>query len=535
VTVALEESSNVAYIEVGKERLYVPINKVKNVQNNEPSERALTEIGFVRVKAGYTLYRDADYTDRLLNGTLETRFEVTEISNNGARINWAGGSAYVKRADMIQYPNLPYQLLRNTPIFKANSQVIYGSLQANAIVMPSAMTEKEMTVSNSGTRYKLPLDIVIEQDELIAQPVSTKYAIDVQTKTAIDVRSVTGTVIGTVEAGQTVRISNTTNQMASMQFFGQEGTFPLEAIYHTNLVDGAKHVTYEQVVKTLKDIHALYPAFTKLEIIGQTVEGRLIYALKVGNGQREILMDASMHAREHMTTNVLMEMIDQYTTAYARNTTFAGYNVKQTLDKTSIWFVPMINADGVTLVQKGVQAVASKNTVIQINGSSNVARWKANIRGVDLNRNFDNKWAEFKTITSPAWSGFKGNSVFSEPESKALRDFVAKHDFKAYISYHSSGNLLYYWNWQNSLHEARDFAFAKKIGSKTGYSVMKPLYRTSSGSSADWFIRVYKKPGITMEISPYAGDQPVPLKNWADVWKRNQSIGLLSAKESENF
>ena len=61
-----------------------------------------------------------------------------------------------------------------------------------------------------------------------------------------------------------------------------------------------------------------------------------------------------------MTTNVLMEMIDTYTESYRKKSTFAGYNVKSTLDKTSIWFVPMMNPDGVTLVQKGLNGVDSK-------------------------------------------------------------------------------------------------------------------------------------------------------------------------------
>ena len=71
-------------------------------------------------------------------------------------------------------------------------------------------------------------------------------------------------------------------------------------------------------------------------------------------------MDAAIHAREHMTTNVLMEMIDNYTVAYRKSSSFAGYNVKSTLNKTSIWFVPMMNPDGVTLVQKVINSIDSK-------------------------------------------------------------------------------------------------------------------------------------------------------------------------------
>ena len=70
-----------------------------------------------------------------------------------------------------------------------------------------------------------------------------------------------------------------------------------------------------------------------------------------------ILLDASTHAREHMTTNVLMEMIDQYTVAYANKSNFGKYNVRSVLSNVAIWFVPMVNADGVNLVQYGPTAI----------------------------------------------------------------------------------------------------------------------------------------------------------------------------------
>ena len=48
----------------------------------------------------------------------------------------------------------------------------------------------------------------------------------------------------------------------------------------------------------------------------------------------------------------------------------------------------MVNPDGVTLVQGGKNAVKNGDLATRINGSTNFARWKANVRGVDLNDNF---------------------------------------------------------------------------------------------------------------------------------------------------
>jgi g-D-glutamyl-meso-diaminopimelate peptidase len=531
------EQSNLLYFEVGLERYYVDSKDAILSNQSEQSTSLTDSIGYIRLKGPFTLYADEALTMPIIIGNYDARFEVQKLQNNRAVINMNGKNVYVSFNDRVLFTNLPYSVLKDEALLRTDlSNKAIGTLsQKNTFILQSVSGDK-VRWQDKFAKYAISKNNVIEVDELQKHPsISNQHAIQVTVKQKQDLYALNGTKVGSINAGEKLTIVSTNGETGYTYIANIPVKLPLTSIYHTNLVDSSKMITYETMVKNLKTIHTLYPSFTKLEVIGKTVEGKEIYALKVGNGPREIFMDASLHAREYMTTNVLMEMIDEYTHAYTRNTVFDGYQVKSVLDQTSIWFVPMVNIDGVTLVQKGVNATSYKDSVIRINGSSNVARWKANIRGVDLNRNFDGNWAPAATEKAPAWRNFKGYSVFSEPESRAIRDFVAKHKFQAYISYHSSGNLLYYWNWQSSANELRDLAFAKTIGRKTGYSVMSPLYKVGSGSSTDWFIRTYKKPGITMEISPYVGDQPVPFKNWADVWNRNKSIGLLSATESKKF
>lgn len=531
------EQSDLLYFEVGLERYYIhKADAILTNQSKQPTSSTVP-LGFIRLKGPFTLYADKALTIPNITGNYDARFEVQNLQNNRAVINMNGKNVYVSFSERVLFTNLPYSILKDEPLLRTdlNNKAIGTLTQKNTILLHSISGDK-VKWQDKYAKYAISKNNVIEVDELQKQqPISSKQAIQVTVKQKQDLYALNGTKVGAINAGQKLTIVSINGETGYTYFANIPVKFPLTSIYHTNLVDSSKMIPYETMVNNLKTIHALYPSFTKLEVIGKTVEGKDIYALKVGNGSREIFMDASMHAREYMTTNVIMEMIDEYTHAYTRNIAFDNYQVKSLLDKTSIWFVPMVNIDGVTLVQKGVNATAYKNSIIRMNGSSNVARWKANIRGVDLNVNFDGNWAAAATVKAPTWRNFKGYSVFSEPESRAIRDFVKKHNFQAYISYHSSGNLLYYWNWQNSANKLRDLTFANTIAQKTGYSIMSPLYKVGSGSSADWFIRTYKKPGITMEISPYVGDQPVPFKNWSDVWNRNKSIGLLSAKASEKF
>lgn len=61
---------------------------------------------------------------------------------------------------------------------------------------------------------------------------------------------------------------------------------------------------------------------------------------------------------------------------------------------------------------------------------------------------------------------------------------------------------------------------------------MPPQYLPGSGSSADWFIQQTKMPGITLEISPYIGEKPVPLEKWDAIWRQNNKVGLYLALEA---
>ena len=65
--------------------------------------------------------------------------------------------------------------------------------------------------------------------------------------------------------------------------------------------------------------------------------------------------------------------------------------------------------------------------------------------GVDLNRNYGVDWSLtselFKSASDPCFEFYPGKTPFSEPESRAVRDFMASHgDVKFVINFHSNGN-----------------------------------------------------------------------------------------------
>jgi g-D-glutamyl-meso-diaminopimelate peptidase len=347
--------------------------------------------------------------------------------------------------------------------------------------------------------------------------------------------SKTRVAIATIQPGQVFAAKKLVGNFYEIVIAGKTAYLSQSAVNdkidNKGIVNPYQTYTYEQMQRDIQRLQSFYPGLVQTQIIGHSVEGRNIYAIKLGKGKREIFVNASHHAREHITTNLVMEMIDTYAFAYGNNQKIDNYSIRKTLDNTSIWFVPMVNPDGVTLVQKGYKAVKNSTLVLKINnGKKDFSAWKANIRGVDLNRQYDAYW---KTICcnpgKPWYKNYKGPRPYSEPEAQAMRDFTLAHNFLTTVSYHSSGQIIY-WHFHQSKEQAqRDYRLALMLSKKTKYSLVKPEKNPSGGGYKDWFVIQFKRPGFTIEVAPYVGECPVPLKYFPSIWSKNNSIPIMLA------
>lgn len=291
--------------------------------------------------------------------------------------------------------------------------------------------------------------------------------------------------------------------------------------------------TYEQMEKDIIKLAETYPELITYKIIGQSEYGRNIYALSLGKGNSTVFINGSHHAREWMTTTLNMYMVDQYALAYQNGSKISGYNVKNILNKTTMWFIPMVNPDGVTLQQYGLNAFPSslhQGLIKMNNGSKDFKRWKANAKGVDLNRQYNADWANIKfNPGKPSYENYKGTQPHTAAEVKAVLSLVSEINPEASVSYHSSGEILY-WNFhQTGTWYDRDHAYAKQIGNMTGYSLVYPGSNPSGGGFTDWFIINYKRPAFTPEISRYYPEISPPLSEFSRAWSKNKAVGLYVA------
>lgn len=197
----------------------------------------------------------------------------------------------------------------------------------------------------------------------------------------------------TLEKGQTYPVIRSYGSWWQIDVAGRIGYIRknITQIVPKPVVNPEKKYTYQQMVKDIDLLEMMYPDIIEKKIIGKSVEGRHMYAIKLGTGKKEVLINASHHAREHITTNLVMKMLDEYAYAYHKNRTIDGYN------------------------------------------------------------------------------------------------------------------------------------------NRTKYPLINISKRKSGGGFSDWFAITQKKPAFTLEVAPYVGPKPVPLKHWDRVWKRNHSAGLILA------
>ena len=288
------------------------------------------------------------------------------------------------------------------------------------------------------------------------------------------------------------------------------------------------------MVKDIKKLEKAYPELIDVEVIGKSEYGRDIYAVSLGKGESTVFINGSHHAREWITTNVNMNMIDKYAYAYEKKSKIDGYDAQKILNNTTIWFIPMVNPDGVTLQQSGLKSFpkADHAKIIKMNdGSKDFKRWKANGKGIDLNRQYDARWKYLGGGNVPKFKNYKGKSPESAKETKAVLSFVKKIDPEMAISYHSSGQILFWKYGQTGSRYTRDRNYIKKINQMTGYRLISPKSYTGGGGFSDWFSTALKKPAFTIEVSPYAGETQVPLKYFKKIWNENEGIGLYAAQE----
>ncbi|RFU60686.1 carboxypeptidase [Bacillus sp. V59.32b] len=272
--------------------------------------------------------------------------------------------------------------------------------------------------------------------------------------------------------------------------------------------------------------------------IGKSHHGRNIWAAQLGKGDHTILLVGAHHGREWLTTSLLMKMLEEYSEAYDKNGWIDGFST-DILDEVSIWFVPMINPDGVSIQQGDLSFLTRKEKIALWKMNKfrlDYRSWKANGAGIDLNRQYPAGWEDSKTeVNRPHYQFYKGTRPFQAREARALAEFTGRINPEIAVSYHTSGREIF-WHYHNKAENViRDYQIARKTAALTGYQLSSPEKHAVGSGYTDWFITKFNRPALTIEISYLVKETNPPLSVFTEEWKRNKAGGLMLAEEARNL
>ena len=166
----------------------------------------------------------------------------------------------------------------------------------------------------------------------------------------------------------------------------------------------------------------------QIQMLGTSVEGREIEVSTYGTGETHLLFVGGIHGGYEWNSVLLAYQLVDYLEA----------NPQILPNNITVSVIPVLNPDGLhAVVGKVGRFTAAEVT----NDLDQLAAARFNANQVDLNRNFACNWAP-----ESSWRGevvSAGTSVFSEPEARALRDFVLNTTPDAAIFFHSAAGAVY--------------------------------------------------------------------------------------------
>ncbi|XP_045770470.1 uncharacterized protein LOC123870997 [Maniola jurtina] len=195
--------------------------------------------------------------------------------------------------------------------------------------------------------------------------------------------------------------------------------------------------TYTEVDAYMEHIAEQYPDLVTLVNAGNSFEGRAIKYLKIStsnfaNQSKPIyFMDATMHAREWVTTPVTLYTIHRLVEDLRDED-------RDLLEDVDWIILPIVNPDGYEFTRTDDRlwrGTRSYNPDVS-----------TTCYGVDANRNFDVNFNTLGVSTNPCALNYPGHAPFSEPETRYVRDILLENidRIQIYMNIHSWGNYVLY-------------------------------------------------------------------------------------------
>ncbi|XP_023950749.2 zinc carboxypeptidase-like [Bicyclus anynana] len=246
----------------------------------------------------------------------------------------------------------------------------------------------------------------------------------------------------------------------------------------------------EDINAWLDELQKNYPGIVTTVDIGQSNEGRTIKGViidfKAGTrGDKPLtgMIEGGIHAREWISPATVTWIIKEFLTSQEPEV--------KSMAETFVWHIfPVINPDGYSYTFTE-NRLWRKNRNLLYNPNC-TGDWDLG-NGIDLNRNYDFLWGTIAATTHACDEIYAGPSPASEPETKAIVDYVLNlketSNFMYYLAFHSYSQMIlvpYSHLYGTDVFELENYSDIFEI-SYLGAQKLKQKYGTEYrvGTSAD--------------------------------------------------
>lgn len=348
----------------------------------------------------------------------------------------------------------------------------------------------------------------------------------------------TGAAIQNVSEDYVIAIANLEEKKKLEAIGGVEVSFSVDWAKDFPSKDSEYH-NYSELTQKMQELHKQYPNITELSSAGRSTEGRELWAMKIsGHLDQQEQMPAAIfmgghHAREHLSVETPLRIMEWILKEYASG----NERITRLVDNRVIHFIPAVNPDGLEYdVASGSYKMWRKNRSKNGNGTY----------GVDLNRNYGHGWGTGGSSNNPSSDTYMGTAAFSEPETRAIKDYVEKYtNITVLLSFHTFSQLILYpWGGKyDPIADEKDnnvhITMAKQMATWNKYTPEQAsdLY-IASGDTTDWAYGEHKIFAFTFELDPaqtlggagfYPGAAVIP-----DVVNKNKEPVLYMIDLADN-
>jgi hypothetical protein len=263
--------------------------------------------------------------------------------------------------------------------------------------------------------------------------------------------------------------------------------------------------SFNDFVSRMQSIADNYPDIVRMLSIGQSVQGRELWMLKISDNpdvdedEPEFEYTSTMHGNEPVGTEMTLRLAELLTANYG-----VDPDLTELVDGMEIWLFPIYNPDGY------------------------VAGTRYNAHGVDLNRNYPDR------ITDPV-----DDPSGREPETQAFMNFGYSQRFVMGANYHT-GTLVVNYPWDSVVEGNPDLAPDDAIFYEysVGYAIRNPAiwngpfdngvtrgweWYIIRGGLQDWTYHWRGEHHVTIELS---NQSTPPYSEMDNYWDDNRDAML---------